>query len=684
MNKLLLLAVGLATCINAHAVIFTAEKIDDAKKTCRLTGFASPDDRLVSGVVAIPSVITIDNYPYTVTEIKQNALIDMPNVTKISIPQAVTRIGNATSAHPASDLYNFTNCPKLEAFSVSTSNSVFASTSAGLLVAGSNTKTLVRVPQAVAVSNGVLKLPSSITALGVSAFAEVSTVTSLALGPVTSYEGNCGLNTMPWCKEISIYTTGSTLKTYDGVLADAAHGVLISFPPRKMQGSFTLPSEITIIGESAFANTFYLSDIIFSSVTNIRKAAFMGSRIRQLSIPSSVKTISAYALSQCPELTSVTFRGDIEKVPPYMAKGSSKLATVSYNAGMPKSIGNGAFADCTSLTKHPFSNYEMGDSIFANTGFETVKFDNSSTTDNPVAKYAASAVFAGCKSLTSIDITPLVTSPENPFIAGDFFASECPKLTEILFPSYTRFHLSRLVGRTISAVANNPKLSKVILGCFTSSNSDPAFSLSPVKPHIFMKVDGLVGADENAACVQGEFASSDGSEFKPIFYWESPYPSNRYAIPGASYYIPGGAMERFSQATDAGCYVEEFFRLEFLTVNNGLVISLKEVFPEMVKLKKIETDAVSWKTSNYGDYATAIPPQYVKFVKITYDVHGVEYTSTYDQDFIASASSDDIATDDVSDEAPVYYNLQGEKVATPLPGNIYIVRQNGNTTKRLL
>ena len=505
MNKLLLLAVGLATCINAHAVIFTAEKIDDAKKTCRLTGFASPDDRLVSGVVAIPSVITIDNYPYTVTEIKQNALIDMPNVTKISIPQAVTRIGNVTSAHPASDLYNFTNCPKLEAFSVSTSNSVFASTSAGLLVAGSNTKTLVRVPQAVAVSNGVLKLPSSITALGVSAFAEVSTVTLLALGPVTSYEGNCGLNTMPWCKEISIYATGSTLKTYDGVLADAAHGVLLSFPPRKMQGSFTLPSEITIIGESAFANTFYLSDIIFSSVTNIRKAAFMGSRIRQFSIPSSVKTISAYA-----------------------------------------------------------------------------------------------------------------------------------------------------------------------------------FSLSPVKPHIFMKVDGLVGADENAACVQGEFASSDGREFKPIFYWESPYPSNRYAIPGASYYIPGGAMERFSQATDAGCYVEEFFRLEFLTVNNGLVISLKEVFPEMVKLKKIETDAVSWKTSDYGDYPTAIPPQYVKYVKITYDVHGVEYTSTYDQDFIASASSDDIATDDVSDEAPVYYNLQGEKVATPLPGNIYIVRQNGNTTKRLL
>ncbi len=211
-----------------------------------------------------------------------------------------------------------------------------------------------------------------------------------------------------------------------------------------------------------------------------------------------------------------------------------------------------------------------------------------------------------------------------------------------------------------------------------------ALSLSPVKPHIFMKVDGLVGADENAACVQGEFASSDGREFKPIFYWESPYPSNRYAIPGASYYIPGGAMERFSQATDAGCYVEEFFRLEFLTVNNGLVISLKEVFPEMVKLKKIETDAVSWKTSNYGDYATAIPPQYVKYVKITYDVHGVEYTSTYDQDFIASASSDYIATDDVSDEAPVYYNLQGEKVATPLPGNIYIVRQNGNTTKRLL
>ena len=683
MYKFLLLATALTSAINVYAMDFKAEVVDEAKKTCRIVDFANPSDQMVSGTVALPSVININNYPYTVTAVKQDAINDLLNATKVIIPASITTIGYASASNPTGDIANFNNCPKLETFEVKGSNSWFKSTSTGLLTAGASSEILVRVPQAIKLSGGQLKLPTDITTLGASAFTGVTTVTTLSLGPVTKYESNCGINSMPWCSDISIYDTKSTLKTYNGVLADPAKSTLIAFPARKMQGTFSIPSEITKIGESAFANAFYLSDISFSNITDIGKAAFMKSRLRKLALPSTVKTINAFAFADCDELTSLTFKGAVDKLPAHMAKGSAKLTTVTYNAALPKSIGNGAFADCVALTQHPFSNFEMGDSAFFNTGFETVIFDNSSVADNPTSVYSANFAFANCKNLTKIDMTSLVTTPDNRFNVGDFFVYQCPQLTEILFPAYSHFQQSYIIGKYAAAIYDCRKLKKMILGCYTANGSSPLFILSPTKPDVFMKIDGLEGANEYGATVKDDFASQDGGDFKPIFYWESPYPSMSYVINNATYYVPGGAMQNFSEAIDAGCYVEEFYRLKLSTVDNGLVISLKEVFPDMVKLKKVATDAVSWTTSSYGNYPTAIPTKYVKYVKITYEVHGVEFTTTYDREFIEAADSDDITGDIISDATPRYFNLQGTEITAPIPGEIYIIKRGPITTKEI-
>lgn len=683
MNKFLLLAVGLTSAINVYAMNFKAEVVDEAKKTCRIIDFANPSDQLASGTVALPSVININNYPYTVTAVKQDAINDLLNATKIIIPSSITTIGYASASRPTGDIANFNNCPKLETFEVNGSNSWFKSTATGLLTSGASGEILVRVPQAIKLSSGQLKLPASITTLGSSAFTGVTTITTLSLGPVTKYDGNCGINTMPWCRDITIYDNKSALKSYNGVLADPGKNRLIAFPPRKMQGTFTVPSELTKIGESAFANTFYLSDVSFLNITDIGKASFMNSHLRKLTLPTTVKSIDAFAFADCDELTSLTFKGTVNKLPAYMAKGSSKLTAVTYNAALPKFIGDGAFADCESLVEHPFSNFEMGDSVFFNTGFETVVFDNSSIADNPSSVYSANFAFANCKNLTKIDMTSLVTTPESRFNVGDFFVYQCPQLTEILFPAYSHFQQSYIIGKYAAVIYDCRKLKKMILGCYTANGSSPLFALFPTKPNVFMKINGLVGATEYGAAIQGDFVSQDDGEFKPIFYWESPYPSMSYVINNSTYYVPGGAMQNFSDAIDAGCYVEEFYRLKLSTVNNGLVISLKEIFPEMVKIKKVATDAVSWTTSSYGDYSTAIPPQYVKYVKITYEVHGVEFTTTYDREFIDAADNDDIPGDNISDAAPRYFNLQGTVVTTPVRGEIYIVKHGTHTTKEV-
>lgn len=696
MNKILLTAVGLATCINALAVDFKAEVTDEAKKTCRITALADPDDYLISGTLALPSIININGYPYTVTAVGDHALDGLTSVTKIVIPQAVVRIGDSYESNRSGNTNNFNDCPKLQTFEVSQGNGFFSATADGLLLGKTfgenNGNVLVRTPQAVKVTNGLLKLPANVTALGESAFTGVTTVTTLSLGPVTSYPGNSGINSMPWLGNITVYDSNSIFTATNGVLINPQHGHLIAFPARKMQGSYTIPSGITAVMDNAFANTLYLSDVTISStVTEIGEAAFSKSHIRKASIPASVTEIGDYAFSECPDLTSIAFKGSISKVPDHMAKKSSKLASVTYAGGLPEKIGIGAFADCEALKEHPFTNFHMGDSAFANTGFETVIFDDAAITSKPVGGgYWSNYIFDGCKNLTKIDASLLVTTPELPFYAGTYFAANCPLLTDLYFPSYTYFSQTYIKYGSVAVATRSPKLNKIILGSFTrrpeSWNNKPLFELTPLKPHIFMKVDGLEGATQNGASVSSILAQADKSDkFKPIFYWESPYaPASDYVVDNATYYIPGASMGRFSEAINAGCYVEEFFRLDFSTVNNGLVITLKEIFPEMVKLKKVATDAMYWKNPAYGAYNTAIPPQYVKWVKITYTVHGVEYTTTYDQEFIASADTPDLSADPTSDEAPVYYNLQGEQVTTPLPGQIYIVRQNGTTTKRLL
>lgn len=230
MNKHLLSLIGvLICCINAYAVEFKARIIDESKKTCAITHLAGPEDYLVNGTLAIPSYVVINNYPYGVASVDKYALDDLLFVTKIILPQALTSIGDASESNPTGNLHNFNNCPKLETFEVAKSNSVFSSTSDGLLTAGTGGKILVRVPAALKVSNSQYSLPSTITTLGASAFTDVSTISKLILGPVKEYTGNCGLNDMPWLSEIAVSDSKSILKSNNGILTDPTKGVLISF-----------------------------------------------------------------------------------------------------------------------------------------------------------------------------------------------------------------------------------------------------------------------------------------------------------------------------------------------------------------------------------------------------------------------------------------------------------------------
>lgn len=91
-KKLLLIIVCIALSLPSHAIIWKYDSFNTTNKTCRLTGWSGTQP--TSGKISIKSTYThTDGVTYTVNSIAKNALNDLTEVTQITIPATVTRIG---------------------------------------------------------------------------------------------------------------------------------------------------------------------------------------------------------------------------------------------------------------------------------------------------------------------------------------------------------------------------------------------------------------------------------------------------------------------------------------------------------------------------------------------------------------------------------------------------------------
>ena len=214
-----------------------------------------------------------------------------------------------------------------------------------------------------------------------------------------------------------------------------------------------IPSNVTTIGESAFANSALTTLALPNSVTTIGKNAFRGNQLTTLTFPNSLTTIGDYAFDSN-QLTTLTFSNNLTNIGTFAFRGN-QLTTLTFPNSL-TTIGDYAFDSnqLTTLTL-PNSVTTIGISAFNNNAITRVNNQvskgiiyarNTNGTENKtkIVSYGGVA--------TAIDFIPnrVTTIAESAF--------EGNNLTRVTFPSN-----SQLLSVGYNAFEDNASLGSVTL-----------------------------------------------------------------------------------------------------------------------------------------------------------------------------------------------------------------------------
>lgn len=265
-----------------------------------------------------------------------------------------------------------------------------------------------------------ITVPHSVTTIERLAFYYCDALTSVSIGRgVTSIEINV-FTTCGSLVNITVDGANSTYSTQDGVLFNKSKSTLIQYP-RNNSESYSIPSGVTTIDNTAFSKC-NLSDIMIpNTVATIGKSTFSYcSNLSDITIPDSTTIIGRKAFFACDNLANVIIGNSVTNIGDSTFENCNNLSNITIGSSV-FTIGERVFWYCTNLTSITIPD---STTIIGRTAFYACQNLTHVTLGNSVATIGESA-FTSCKSLTNITIPASVTS------IGALSFYGCSNLTEI-------------------------------------------------------------------------------------------------------------------------------------------------------------------------------------------------------------------------------------------------------------
>ena len=297
-----------------------------------LTSINMPDSVTEIGSFFGCDGLTSITIPNGVTSINPHVFHGCHNLTDVTIPDSVENIGYG-AFYDCSSLKNIVIPDSVENIG---EGAFYDCSSLKSIVIPDGVTAIPYVAFSGCSSLTDIVFPDSLTGIGDCAFSDCSSLTSIKIPRDLTMIGD---DTFSGCSNLSEFivdSDNSSFSSKDGVLFDKNMETLMICPIAK-SGTYSIPSNVTSIGFSAFSGCENLTSIIVSdSVTTINYGAFYGcSNLTSVMIPKSVTSIEDCVVSsdRLNGLTDIYYEGTEDEWNQISIESSiSPDITIHYNS----------------------------------------------------------------------------------------------------------------------------------------------------------------------------------------------------------------------------------------------------------------------------------------------------------------------------------------------------------------
>lgn len=335
-------------------------------------------------------------------------------------------------------------------------------------------------------------LGKGLTTMKGAAFTNCTSLTSLALPAATT---SVSYSVVYGCTAFASFTVDADSETYsanDGVLFSKDGTTLALYPVGKAGASYTVPSTVTALADSAFYGNYHLASVTLpSNLQYIGSGCFATSaELTSLAIPGKVTSVGRTAFSGCYKLETVSFANGSDDlvIGDYLFGSDNALTSVTLPTNL-TNIGKGTFNFCSALTSITIPNKvtSIGDTAFS--GCSSLE---SCTIPDSVTSIGQRA-FQRCSSLTSLDIAGSVsTLSRQAFYGCSKLASltlhkgletidanafqSCSSLSDVTIPSTVK----TVNNYAFYGISNPSKITFMNPGTFTISSANSLASAAVI------------------------------------------------------------------------------------------------------------------------------------------------------------------------------------------------------------